>query len=371
MSKQGKTRKQLVRRKQFLIRAVANARVNQREQDVRNDHARKHERGKEHLVCEHEVYVLLQNRVIHQPSDSGIRENDFEHKASGKKACEQVRASRDVRIERVAKRVIEINSPLAYAARPQREYVGHSHLVEHRRANHSHCSARSSQKRSEQRKKNVMRVTEYEFRLCRFERKIGIGSDWKPICEQGEKLKQNQKQHSRKGVEKKREESYAHIDFCSCLARKINAQRETQSRNQHERNQIQQDRIPNPRANQKADGRARNEAHAQIVVHDDALEPLRVLHIKRLVDSQFRAQCRHLLFLKIVVVCGSLCSRALALRTRHDLLSHHLVNDVAGSERHQCEQRESQKKKQDQHCKNSSRYERGERRFFLKTLPWE
>lgn len=362
-------RKLAFSKKRVSIRAIADSRVNKREQNVRDDHAREHKRGKKHFICENEIYVLLQNRVVHKPPDSWIRENNFKDETSRKKARQKIRASSDVRIQRIAKSVVEINSPFAYAARAERENVWHSHLVEHRCANHSHRSAHSAQKRSEQRKENVMRVTEHEFRLCRLERKIGISSNWKPICEQCEKLEQNQKQHSRKRVEKKREKSYAHVEPCSGLARKINAERETQSRDQHERNQIQQDRIPDPRANQKSHGRARNQTHAQIVVDDDALEPFCVLHVKRLVDSQFRAQRRHLLFLKIVVAGGGFYSRPFALRASHDLLRHHLVNDVAGSERHQSEQRESQEEKQNQHRENSSRYERSERHFFLKLLP--
>src|SRR5574344_1251390 len=124
--------------------AVAYARINNREKNVAYDHAGEHKRAYEHAVCKHKIYIFLQNSFIHQPSDSRIRKDDFEHKAAAEQACKQIRAARNVRVERVAECVVKIHSLFAHTPRAQRHDVRKSHLVEHRCAYHAHCSAHAA-----------------------------------------------------------------------------------------------------------------------------------------------------------------------------------------------------------------------------------
>ena len=108
------------------------------------------------------------------------------------------------------------------------------------------------------------------------------------------------------------------------------------------------------------------------MVDKNALKPLCVLDVKGLVDSKLGAQGGHLLVLEFIVargIFGAGLGSALALGAGHDLLGHHLVNDVAGSQFHQAEHREAQQKKQGQHRHKTARDEFRKRRNGAHPFP--
>ena len=142
------------------LTSVADARIDKGERNIGSDHADENEKRNKHAVRKHEIDILLQNRFIHKTPDARISKDDFKHEGTRKKTRKQIRASRDIRIERIAERVIEVHSLFARTAGPQSRDIGHPHLIEHRRAYHAERGDGAAQKRSEERKKCMMHIRE-------------------------------------------------------------------------------------------------------------------------------------------------------------------------------------------------------------------
>lgn len=62
-----------------LLLAVADSRVNNGQQNVRDDHACQHQRRDEHAVGQHQIDVLLQHCLVHEPPQSWVGKDDFQH----------------------------------------------------------------------------------------------------------------------------------------------------------------------------------------------------------------------------------------------------------------------------------------------------
>ena len=195
------------------LTSVADARIDKGERDIGSDHTDENEERNKHTVRKHEIDIFLQNRFIHETPDARIREDDFKHERTGKKTRKQIRASRDIRVERIAERVIEVHPFFARTAGSQSGNIGHSHLIEHRRAYHAERGDGAAQKRSEERKKCVMHIRKRKSSGRKRKRKIGISGHRKKTGSRCEELQQNQKQYARKCVKKKRDESYSRIEF--------------------------------------------------------------------------------------------------------------------------------------------------------------
>ena len=132
-------------------------------------------------------------------------------------------------------------------------------------------------------------VTERKSRGIFGKRKGRISGNGEKPGNSCKKLEQNQQQNAGKGVHEQRKKRYRRVERRSGFARKIHAEHKRCRCYKNERNKIEQDGIPNAGAEQKRYRRARNKTYAKVVPDNNALEPLKILHVKGLIQSELRA----------------------------------------------------------------------------------
>ena len=145
-------------------------------------------------------------------------------------------------------------------------------------------------------------------------------------------------------MERERDKTHGNVSFCPGFGGKVHTQKKREKRYEYERNQVQKQGIPQARAYQKRNRSARDKAHTQVTVNDHLLQPPEILDVKRLIEPKLRPH--RIRPFPHQILLGNNCA---AFGAAHDLLDHHLVYNVAGSQRHKPKNGEAQKEKHHQH----------------------
>ena len=135
-------------------------------------------------------------------------------------------------------------------------------------------------------------------------------------------------------MQQQRREGCRQIDARAHLGGEVEAGGERQHGQEHQRDQVQDERIDHPRLDQEQDRGARDQRPAQVTFHHHLVQPARVLGVERQVQPEARPRGGDL-FLGVDVV------RLPVGGDQHlaaDIVFHH----VAGRQLHQPEHRQAQ-----------------------------
>ncbi len=75
---------------------VSDSWIYQCQGDIRHNHAQENQGADEHDVGQNQIDVLLPDRLVHEPADSGIGEYDLQDERAGKEARKKIGAACDV-----------------------------------------------------------------------------------------------------------------------------------------------------------------------------------------------------------------------------------------------------------------------------------
>ena len=106
------------------------------------------------------------------------------------------------------------------------------------------------------------------------------------------------------------------------------------------------------------------------MMNHDTFEPCAVLNIERLVDSKFLTKLLFLFLGKFCILGGLVFVSFARRHFSHDLLAHHLVDDVSRRKLHEAKKCKTKKIKKHEHGGKAPKDKGSKGHLFTEHSPW-